>query len=240
VQEPAQHQLYGPVLDRLGVTEGTVLLDAGCGSGVAARMCADRGASVTGLDATEAFVEIARQRVPEGSFDVGDLEALPFPPDSFDVVTGFNSFQYAADPVEALREARRVARPGGAVAIMTWGPAEACEAAPVLAALASFLPPPPAGAPGPFALSEPGALAALVRRAGLEPVDEGDVHSVWTYPDLETALRGLLAGGPATRAIATATEAAVAEAVAAAIALHRNSDGTYELENVFRFLIARA
>lgn len=45
-------------------------------------------------------------------------EALPFPDQVFDVVTGFNVFQYAANPEAALGEARRVARPGALVAVM--------------------------------------------------------------------------------------------------------------------------
>jgi len=45
------------------------------------------------------------------------METLPWPDDAFDVVTGFNSFFFSADLVGALAEARRVARPGGEVAM---------------------------------------------------------------------------------------------------------------------------
>src|ERR671937_2340012 len=149
VQEPAQGGLYGPVLDAAGVGEGTRLLDAGCGSGVAAAIAHERGARVCGIDAALPLVEIARERVPGAVFQAGEIEELPYGDDGFDVVTGFNSFQYAADPVRALREARRVARPGGQIGIAVWGLPEETEALGFLKAMASLLPPPPPGAPGP-------------------------------------------------------------------------------------------
>jgi hypothetical protein len=50
----------------------------------------------------------------------------------------------------------------------TWGRADQCQGAAVLGAVAKLLPPPPAGAPGPFALTEEGVLAALLDAAGFE------------------------------------------------------------------------
>jgi len=240
VQEPAQREMYPPVLDAAGVRAGTRLLDAGCGSGVAAEVARGRGAIVSGIDASAPSIEIARTRVPDGDFRAGELEELPYAAATFDAVTGFNSFQYAGDPVRAVAEARRVTRPGGTVAIVTWGRAEDCEAAGMLKALASFLPAPPPGAPGPFALSVPGALEELAAQAGLTPVAAGDVSTRWDYPDLATALRGMLAGGPAVRAIAAAGEEAVAAAVAGAIAPYAAAAGGYRLENSWRYLIATA
>jgi SAM-dependent methyltransferase len=87
-------------------------------------------------------------------------------------VSGINAFQYATRPEVAAAEAARVVRHGGRVAIATWGRPDDCEAAAHLGALGALLPPPPPGAPGPFALSRPGALASLARAAGLQPVDE--------------------------------------------------------------------
>jgi hypothetical protein len=71
-----------------------------------------------------------------------------------------------------------------------------------LGALGALLPPPPPGAPGRFALSQPGAPASLARAAGLQPEAETGVETIWEYPDEETLLRGLLSAGPAARAIA--------------------------------------
>jgi ubiquinone/menaquinone biosynthesis C-methylase UbiE len=76
---------------------------------------------VPGLDATSELIEIAKERTPDDEFAVGEMEHLPWPEHSFDVVTGFHSFFLAADMVPALREARRVARPGRTVALTVWG-----------------------------------------------------------------------------------------------------------------------
>jgi SAM-dependent methyltransferase len=108
---------YEHVLDRATVGAGVSVLDCGCGAGRFARLAADLGASVGGIDAAEGLIEIAAERTPEGDFRVGDLEALPWPSDSFDVVTGFSSFQFADDKVRAFAEARRVSRRTVAVVI---------------------------------------------------------------------------------------------------------------------------
>ena len=60
---------------------------------------------------------------------------MPYADASFDVITGFNAFQYAASPQAALAEARRVARAGGAIVVATWGLPEDCDAAGRLKAL---------------------------------------------------------------------------------------------------------
>jgi SAM-dependent methyltransferase len=232
--------VYDAVLRKVSLKRGTRLLDAGCGSGQFAQLASARGAKVTGLDASPAFVEIARARTPDGDFRVGELESLPYADDSFDLVTGFNSFQFATNPVNALREARRVARRGGTVVIVTWGKPEDCEAAEYLGALSALLPPAPAGAPGPFALSAPGALEDLVATAGLRPAEAVMVDCIWSYPDLETALRGLLSAGPAIKAIRHAGEAAVRDGVTEAIRQFRTTRGEYELENTFRYLVAHS
>jgi SAM-dependent methyltransferase len=236
IQEPAQSELYPPVFDAAGVGPGTRLLDVGCGSGVAAAIARERGAQVSGLDAAGPAIEFARARVPDGDFRVGDLEELPYEDGAFDVVTGFNAFQYAADPVHALAEARRVCT--GVVAIVTWGAPEECEATAYVKALGSLLPPPPPGAPGPFALSTPGALEELARGAGLEPRAAATIRTAWDFPDADLGLRGMLSAGPAVKAIEHAGEQAVAEAVCAAAAPYRTAAGGYHVENAWRYVIA--
>jgi len=107
------------VLDATEIGEGTRVLDCGGGAGRFVRIAADRGASVAGIDASEDLVAIAADRVPEGDFRAGDIEALPWEDASLDVVTGFSAFQFADDKVRALREARRVSRWSVAVIIPT-------------------------------------------------------------------------------------------------------------------------
>jgi len=57
--------LYGAAFDRIGIEKGTRYLDVGCGAGLAAQMAAQRGATVSGLDASQALLEIARARLPQ-------------------------------------------------------------------------------------------------------------------------------------------------------------------------------
>ena len=80
------------------------------------------------------------------------------------------------------------------------------EAATLSAALRPLLPPPPPGAPGPFALSDEAALRVCASGAGLESLEVFDVDSPWQYSDLSTALRGLSSAGVAVRAIENSSE----------------------------------
>jgi len=239
--EPQSASLYGAVLGAVGVTSGIRYLDAGCGAGLALQLALARGAVVAGLDASEALLDIARQRVPAGDLRHGDLEALPFGTSSFDAVTSFNAVQYAADPVRALREIGRVARSGAPVGIVTWGAAERCETRSVLAAIGALLPPPPpAAAGGPFALSEPGALELLATDADLSPAQVGDVEVAFDFADLDTAVRGHLSSGPARRAIDAAGRDAVLAALRSALEPSVGADGRSRQTNVFRYLVAHA
>lgn len=239
IQEGVCRPLFEALLGKIGVGPGTALLDVGCGSGMFCALAAERGAVVSGFDASSHLLAIARERTPRSEFRVGEMEALPYPDNTFDAVTGLNSFQYAANPVRALRDAQRVARSGAFVAMAVWGRKEDCEAAAYLAALRAVMPPPPPGAPGPFALSEDGGLRALVVEAGLRPVVTEDVSCPFVYPDAPTALRGLLSAGPAIRAIRHSGEERVREATLQAIAPFRKSSGAYRMENRFRYLIAQ-
>ncbi len=240
IQEGVCRPLFEAVLSTSGIGPGTALLDVGCGAGMFCALAARRGACVTGFDAADHLLAIARKRVPQSVFRRGEMEALPYADSSFDVVTGVNSFQYAANPVNALREAHRVARSEAPVVIAVWGRKEDCQAAAYLAALRAVMPPPPPGAPGPFALSEDGALEALASEAGLRPAAREDVSCPWIYPDAATALRGMLSAGPAIRAIHHSGEERVREVTLEAIAPFRTPSGAYRIENKFRYLIAHA
>lgn len=236
--------VYRHVLEHVTVDRATSLLDVGCGAGRFSRIAADRGATVSGLDATASFVEIARERVPDGDFRVGDMENLPWADDSFDVVTGFNSFFIAADMVNALREARRVARPGASVAMTVFGRPERCQSTTVFSSLRQFMPPTAGRAaseeeegPG---LHEEGTLETRLTDAGLSPKETGYLEFAEEYPNLETMLRGYLAPPPFVRAARAAGEEAVREALVEALPPLKTSSGRYRLEDEVRYLIAVA
>ncbi len=240
IQEGTVSPVYDAVFAVSDVGAETRYCDLGCGSGLAATKAAALGARISGLDAAQALLAIARQRVPDGDFRLGDLESLPFDDDAFDLTTGFNSFQYAPDPIAALREAKRVTRPGGTVVIMTWGEPANMAAASIVAALKPLLLPAPPNAPGPFALSSREAITALAEQAGLQVTRILDVDSPWHYTDLDTALRGLDSSGVAERARTQSGEAAVTAAHRAALEPFRQADGSYSIGAWFRCLFAQA
>ena len=239
IQDGMSRPLYEAVLSRTNVGAAATYLDVGCGAGLAAQMAAERGARVSGLDAAENLLAIARSRVPAADFRTGELEELPFEDGMFDVVTGFNSFQYAANPSVALAQAKRVAKLGASVAIVTWGKPEGMEAAALLGALRPLLPAPPPGAPGPFALSDETALRAFAASAGLTPIEVFDVDCPWHYPDLPIALRALKSAGVTVRAIEHAGEEAVDQAHRQVLERFRQADGSYQVGATFRCLLTQ-
>ena len=238
IQEVTSRSCYEYVLDFLKLSPGLKLLDVGCGSGYFCQLASGSGADITGMDGTGPFIEVAKKRAPSVKFLTGEMEELPFGDESFDVVTGFNSFQYAANVKNALTEARRVLKDKGKLVAMIWGNKEDCEATSYLKAIGSMLPPPPPGAPGPFALTENQALENLLRETGFNIIHKTDLATIWDYPDIETALKGLLSAGPAARAIEHSGFDKVYETVSAAAQPYIQKNGHVVYQNKFRIVIS--
>jgi ubiquinone/menaquinone biosynthesis C-methylase UbiE len=104
-----------------GLGAGLDVLDVGCGPGTITTDFAARVApgTVVGIDRSAQVVDQARTRTEQVSnvrFEVGDVYALAYPDDSFDVVHAHQVLQHLSDPVAALREMGRVCKPGGLVA----------------------------------------------------------------------------------------------------------------------------
>jgi SAM-dependent methyltransferase len=235
---PVSAPAWEAVAAATGIQTGTRVLDVGCGSGEFCRLAASRGASVSGIDASEALIGLARRLVPDADLRVGAIESLPWPDDAFDVVTGFNAFQFAGDAVRALAEAARVTRPAGQVAICAWGRAAECDVLLVVGALRELQPPAPG--PPPPALGEPGVAERLAVQAGLEPRASGRVDVPFRQPDEEALVRALLAPGGVAPATRHAGEARVREALLAGAAPFRRPDGSYSLRNRFRYVLCTA
>jgi len=176
-------------------------------------------------------------RVPGASFTTADLEEpLPYPEGAFDVVTSFNSVQFATDPVAALKHMSHVTRPGGLISFLVWGPPDKCQSGVIFAELGPLMPPAPPAAPSSVAWSEDGQLEALAARAGLTALTVADVPNPLIYPDLATAVRTQLSSGPARNAIEHSGLPAVRGALTRAFAGSRTPDATYRQENIFRYL----
>ena len=135
------------------LAHSTALSDIGCGSGMFCQMAAKLGAEVSGLDAAEPLLAIARERTPQGDSRAGEMEELPYadPDLRRGGRLGLRSSSRRSTRCTPLREARRVSRAGASVAIAVFGKRDDTEAAAYFAAVGSLLPPPPPGTPGPFA-----------------------------------------------------------------------------------------
>ncbi len=128
-----------------GTTSGEKILDVGCGTGVVSITAARKGAKVTGLDLSPALLERAKENAAlarlEVDFKEGDVEALPYPDDSFDRVLSQFGHMFAPQPEIAISEMLRVLKPGGTIAFSTWPPE--MFVGKMFAFTSQYLPPPP-------------------------------------------------------------------------------------------------
>ena len=103
---------------------GLKVLEIGCGLGTDGAQFAKAGADYTGVDLTEAAVELARKRFEisslPGKFQTADAENLEFAGDSFDLVYSHGVLHHTPDTAGAIREIHRVLRPGGRAVVMLY------------------------------------------------------------------------------------------------------------------------
>jgi SAM-dependent methyltransferase len=230
---------YEFVLEEAGIGPGTRVLDVGCGAGRFARMAADTGAEVAGLDAAEGLVEIAAEQVPEGDFRVGDLEDLPWSDDTFAVVTAFNAFQFARDKGRAVQEAARVAT--SAIAIAVPADVETSGIAQVYTPLFPFFPQQALAdlkQTGIFALSAIGMLDSVLKETSLTIDVDEQVDCPVTFADIDEALRAFLSAGPTLLAVRVSGDDAVGNALREGLEAFTRDDGSIVLPAVYRVVIA--
>lgn len=174
------------------------LLDAGCGTGRHTVTLAAAGRDVTGVDASAAMVERARQRVPDADFGVADLDDLPFPDASFSGVVCALALSHLPRLGQAVREIGRVLRPGGRAIVSNPHP----NATALLAFQARFSRPDGTRAyipEYPHMLSEyveAFAAANLVVTRCLEPVMPADLARSKAKHGYDDAYAAALAGLP--------------------------------------------
>src|SRR5829696_5904629 len=240
LSEDQQVPTYEEALARVGLAPGQLVLDIGCGVGAFLRLVAARGARAFGLDASEALLDVARRRLRESDLRVGDMEALPYDDDKFDLVCGFNSFCFANDIVGAVREAGRVAKPGAAVVIQVWGPHEHNDLEAMKEIARPFMPPRPADAPPEPDYSQPGVLEDIAANAGLQPEGAFDASWSYEYPDEDTVRRALVAPAGIAVLVGPQREQQLKDAIVRGLATYRRPDGSYRLQNAYHYLIARA
>jgi len=186
------------VFDRLGVGAGTRHLDVACGSGFAANIAHRRGATVSGLDASEELIDIARARTPDGDFRVGDMFALPFGDGAFDTVTSFNGIWNGCD--DALDQARAALTDDGLLGLTYWGAFERMGLMPYFLTVIEHSPPSHQAAS--IELGETSSVVeGMLRATDFDPLEHGTVEVINEWPDVATAVRALAAAGPSVPAI---------------------------------------
>jgi len=108
--------------DLAAIHDGLRVLDVGCGPGALTAELVNRvgAASVSAVEPSASFAAAVRQRLPGVEIRQSAAEQLPFPDDTFDAALAQLVVHFMADPVQGLREMRRVTRPGGTVAACVW------------------------------------------------------------------------------------------------------------------------
>lgn len=201
------------LLSAVEVEAGDAVLELACGpggAGLAAAALVGESGRVVLADVAPSMVEVAAERaaaLPQVSTAVFDLASIDAPDESFDAAISRHGLMFAESPIEGVREAARVLRPGGRYGAITW---DSRAANPWLGLIldavgeqfgVSF---PPPSVSGPFSLDDRDQLLSLLADAGL---DDASVRSVATpmpaesleawwerVPQLAGPLAGALAG----------------------------------------------
>jgi SAM-dependent methyltransferase len=165
LEPAAQH-----VISLANLQNSERVLDLATGTGNATLLAAHAGARVTGLDAASRLIDVARRRAAEDGVDalfvVGDVQALPFEDDSFDVVLSVFGLVFATDAERAFTEMMSVLRPHGRALISAWIPAGPIDA--MVGVFARAIAAATGASPPRFAWHDVQAVGELAARHGAE------------------------------------------------------------------------
>jgi uncharacterized peroxidase-related enzyme len=208
--EPSNSREYVALHHHLAVGPGDRLLDMACGAGLSVELAAVVGATCSGIDASERLIAVARDRNRAADLRVGDMQELPWPDASFDVVTSFRGI-WGTTP-DAVAEAYRVLVPGGRVGITVWGHIKRSPGAWMMEPLAMATTPKVEHQASMVALGRPGAGEELLARCGFVDVERHEIPFVAEFADPEAYARAISSVGPAYEAMANVGEAEFVQA----------------------------
>jgi ubiquinone/menaquinone biosynthesis C-methylase UbiE len=232
---PLTVQAAPSLLDVVGATRGTVMLDLASGPGFVAAAAAERGARVTGVDFATSMVDQAKRRYPAIEFREGDAESLTFAGGSFDAVVMSFGMLHLARPEAAIAEAHRVLPPGGRYAFTVWAaPEKAVGFGLALRAIEKFGKTQVSLPEGPpfFRFSDAAGTRATLERAGFIDVDVRELPLIWRLTSAAAAFEAFSHGGVRTAAVLRAQTpealAAIREAVQNEVEQYKLAGG-YEI-----------
>lgn len=242
---PALFAQFGPVIaEAAGIGPGATVLDVGCGTGVAALAAAERAGPagrVTGVDLNPAMLAIARRKSSGITWVEAPAEDLPFPDAGFDAVLCQFAMMFMTDRRSALREMRRVARPGGRIALLVWETVERspgyAELVPLLAEMAG---PEAADAlRAPFCLGDGAALAEDLAAAGLGDARLRTVTGRSRHPSIDAWIDTEIGGWTLAGTIGDAAMARLKEAARTRLSRHAGPDGSVAFPAPARLAVVR-
>ncbi len=171
---------------------GMRVLDLASGTGepaISLAMYVGPEGRVTALDLSADLLQIAKGRAQARGLEnltlqQGDAHILPFPDNNFDVATSRFGVMFFSDPVGALRELRRVLRPGARACFLAWGTFEQPYWQSMMGVVHRSVGGPllQPGGPDPFRFAKPGSLSAVLRSAGFSGVEEETRTLPWNWP----------------------------------------------------------
>jgi ubiquinone/menaquinone biosynthesis C-methylase UbiE len=236
------------LLASASLSPGQRVLDVACGTGLvafdAARAVGESG-QVLGVDISGHMVDAAReranlQRLSNVRFARMEAEQLALPDAGFDVALCALGLMYVPDPERALREMRRVLRPGGRAVVAVWGERSRCAWSPVFpiidAEVASDV------CPLFFSLGQQDALARVCAQAQFEAIEQRRIATTLIYADADEACNAAFVGGPGALAWSRFDDdvrARVRERYVQAIEPWRHGDG-YRMPGEFVVVAAHA
>jgi SAM-dependent methyltransferase/alkylhydroperoxidase family enzyme len=212
LMEPSACREYVAMHHHLGVGAEDALLDMACGSGLAIELASLRGGTCAGIDASERLIAVARDRNPDADLRVGDMGALPWEDERFDVVTSFRGI-WGTTP-GAIAEALRVLRPGGRLGLTVWGHIKASPGAWAMTPFQLASTPKVENQAAMVSLGRPGAGESLLADVGFADVRRVNIEFVFEFADPDAYARALSATGPAFEAIQSVGEDSFLESAA--------------------------
>jgi SAM-dependent methyltransferase len=241
---PAFFAQWAPVLcDAAGVVAGRRVLDVACGTGIVARVAADRigAAGVVGVDLNEAMLAVARRVRPGIEYRRADASALPFDSGSFDTVLSQMALMFFTDRAASLREMARVTAVFGTVAVLVPGALDHQESFSRFVEMAGRH----AGSDARsllgayFVCGDLDRLVGLVEAAGLEVTTARTVAGTYRAPSVDAFVTTEVESTPLAERISEEAYRRIRSGAHSVLAPFLTSDGAVEAPFESNLVVAR-